>query len=160
MSKWTEPEEWGRLLSGESCPICLRGGPLDTIAELEVSSLAAGAGATIRGNCTLFLKRHAVELYELPPAEAAAFMRDAQRVSEAVHEATGAVKMNYEIHGNTIPHLHLHLFPRYVGDPFENRPIDPRRVAPPAYGPGEFEEFVARVLARLDRSRPVGDFGG
>ncbi len=149
MSKWTEREEWGRLLSGESCPICLNGGPLCTIAELEVSALAAGAAATIKGNCTLFLRRHAVELYELAPAESAAFMRDVQRASRAVHEVTGAVKMNYEIHGNTIPHLHMHLFPRYVGDPFENRPIDPRRPAPTAYGPGEFEEFVARVLARL-----------
>jgi len=35
-------------------------------------------------------------------------------------------KMNYEIHGNTIPHLHIHLFPRFAGDPFVGRPIDPR----------------------------------
>ena len=33
-------------------------------------------------------------------------------------------KMNYEIHGNTIPHLHLHLFPRFENDPFAGRPID------------------------------------
>ena len=25
-------------------------------------------------------------------------------------------KMNYEIHGNTIPHLHMHLFPRTAGE--------------------------------------------
>jgi diadenosine tetraphosphate (Ap4A) HIT family hydrolase len=152
MSKWTEPEEWERLRSGESCPVCLRGGPLDAFAELEESFLTASPGATIRGNCVLFLKRHAVELHDLSPPEAAAFILDARRASRAIQEVTGAVKMNYEIHGNTIPHLHMHIFPRYVGDPFENRPIDPRRVAPPAYGPGEFEDFVARVLARLRES--------
>jgi diadenosine tetraphosphate (Ap4A) HIT family hydrolase len=32
--------------------------------------------------------------------------------------------MNYEIHGNTIPHLHVHLFLRYKGDPFEGGPIN------------------------------------
>jgi diadenosine tetraphosphate (Ap4A) HIT family hydrolase len=37
--------------------------------------------------------------------------------------------MNYEIHGNTIPHLHLHLFPRFAGDPFQGRPIDGRSTA-------------------------------
>jgi diadenosine tetraphosphate (Ap4A) HIT family hydrolase len=35
-------------------------------------------------------------------------------------------KLNYEIHGNTIPHLHMHVSPRFPGDPFEGRPIDPR----------------------------------
>ena len=53
-------------------------------------------------------------------------MRDLQRVSKIVQEITGAVKLNYEIHGNTIPHLHVHLFPRYKGDPFEDGPINPR----------------------------------
>jgi diadenosine tetraphosphate (Ap4A) HIT family hydrolase len=34
--------------------------------------------------------------------------------------------MNYEIHGNSIPHLHLHLYPRFRGDPYEGRAIDGR----------------------------------
>ena len=32
--------------------------------------------------------------------------------------------MNYEIHGNTLPHLHIHLYPRQVDDAFVGRPID------------------------------------
>ncbi|HEY1919062.1 MAG TPA: hypothetical protein VGH27_26110 [Streptosporangiaceae bacterium] len=31
-------------------------------------------------------------------------------------------KMNYEIHGNTIPHLHMHLFPRMAGDVYAGYP--------------------------------------
>ncbi|HEV3469623.1 MAG TPA: HIT family protein [Pyrinomonadaceae bacterium] len=149
MSKWSNPEEWARLRSGESCPICLQGKPTNIIAELEVSFLTAGEETPIKGSCALFFKRHAVELYELSPEEAAAFMRDAQRASKAVHEATGAIKMNYEIHGNTIPHLHMHLFPRYVGDAFEGRPIDPRVVTAPVYAPGEFAGFIADVQMHL-----------
>ena len=37
--------------------------------------------------------------------------------------------MNCEIHGNTIPNLHLHLYPRFAGDPFQGRPIDGRSTA-------------------------------
>jgi diadenosine tetraphosphate (Ap4A) HIT family hydrolase len=37
--------------------------------------------------------------------------------------------MNYEIHGNTLPHLHLHLYPRQPDDPYVGRPIDPNRSA-------------------------------
>ena len=76
-------------------------------------------------------------------------MKDLQRVSKALHAITGAVKLNYEIHGNTIPHLHVHLFPRYKGDPFEGGPIDPRRVQTSPYQTGEFETFIQQLQARL-----------
>lgn len=82
--------------------------------------------SSLPGSCALLLRRHAVELHELAPDEAAAYMRDIQRLSRAVQAVTGAVKMNYEVHGNTIPHLHMHFFPRRIGDPFEDRPIDSR----------------------------------
>jgi diadenosine tetraphosphate (Ap4A) HIT family hydrolase len=150
MSKWTDPEEWERLCRAESCPVCLRGRPSDVIAELGASYLLAGEDAPMKGYCFLLLKRHAVELYEIAAEEATAFMRDIQKVAKAVQEITGAVKMNYEIHGNTIPHLHLHLFPRYVGDRFENQPINPRSVTTAVYAPGEFAEFRQRLRQAME----------
>jgi len=103
----------------------------------------------MRGYCCLVLKRHAVELYDLNADEASALMDDIQRVAQALQMITGAVKLNYEIHGNTIPHLHVHLFPRYKGDPFENRPIDPRLIQESPYKEGEFEGFLHLLQARL-----------
>ncbi len=76
-------------------------------------------------------------------------MRDLQRASRAVKSVTGAVKLNYEVHGNTLPHLHLHLFPCYPGDPFEGGPINPRAVAGPVYAPGELEVLKQRLRAAL-----------
>jgi diadenosine tetraphosphate (Ap4A) HIT family hydrolase len=149
VSNWSNPQEWEELRNAESCPVCLRGRPRDFIAELDASFLMAGEDSPMKGYCFLMLKRHAVELYELSPEEATAFMRDIQRVSKAVHEITGAVKLNYEIHGNTIPHLHLHLFPRYIGDVFENQPINPRLVNTPVYTPGEYADFVSRLQQML-----------
>jgi hypothetical protein len=46
---------------------------------------------------------------ELPEATAYAFTRDARRVSNALLAATGVVKLNYEIHGNSLPHRHMHV---------------------------------------------------
>ena len=157
VSKWSHPDEWERLCSAESCPVCLRGRPSDIIAELDASFLLAGEDAPMKGYCFLLLKRHAVELYELSSEEASAFMRDVQRASKAVHEITGAVKLNYEVHGNTIPHLHLHIFPRYVGDAFEGQPINPRIVVSRVYGPGEFAAFAERLREALaETSAGVG----
>jgi hypothetical protein len=50
----------------------------------------------------------------------------------------------HEIHGNTLPHLHVHLFPRYNGDPFEDGPFNPSLIRESPYGPGEFESSGAR----------------
>jgi diadenosine tetraphosphate (Ap4A) HIT family hydrolase len=33
--------------------------------------------------------------------------------------------MNYNILGNVIPHMHVHIVPRYFTDSAPNRPIDP-----------------------------------
>ena len=154
MSSWSDPDEWSKRCGGEACVICQRGRPLDVIIELEVSWVTMGERATMRGNCCLFFRRHAVELHDVRPEEAAAFMRDVQRLSRAIQSSTGAVKMNYEVHGNTIPHLHMHFFPRYVGDPFEGAPINPRLVSGPIYAPGEFEALKQRILSELALGAP------
>ena len=109
--------------------------------------------SAVPGYVCLVSQIHAVELHDLPAAAAEAFMRDARRVSKAVATVTGAVKINYEIHGNSIPHLHMHVFPRYRGDRFEGQPINPRLVMQPVYGVGEFEKtrdaFVAELRATV-----------
>jgi diadenosine tetraphosphate (Ap4A) HIT family hydrolase len=152
MALWSDPERWHRLREGLDCPICDRGRPRDVVAELETAYVTATEQACLFGYCCLVLKRHAVELHEMPEGEAGAFMLDLRELSRAVQEITGAVKLNWEIHGNTIPHLHAHLFPRYVGDRFERRPIDPREVEPSAYGPGRFDRFVADLRQQLGRA--------
>jgi diadenosine tetraphosphate (Ap4A) HIT family hydrolase len=78
---------------------------------------------TCRGYACVIAKRHVVEPYELDAAERSAFFSDAVEVARAVDALFQPVKLSYEIHGNTLPHLHLNLFPRYVGDPFEGGPV-------------------------------------
>jgi diadenosine tetraphosphate (Ap4A) HIT family hydrolase len=152
MSRWNDPEGWSRLLSGEDCPICRsigeEGVPLGTVAEMEVSYLTSRPSHAVHGYCCLVLKRHAIELHDLKDDEADSFMRDARLVGRALQEVTGAVKMNLEIHGNTIPHLHAHFFPRYVGDRFEGGPVDPRQEP---FVMDEFGDFVAGLRAALGR---------
>ena len=69
-------------------------------------------------------KRHIVEPFELDEPELTAFWKESMAVAKALDDLTQPSKMNYEIYGNTIPHLHLHLFPRFDGDPFQGRPIE------------------------------------
>lgn len=129
--------------------ICRQGSPNDILVELETSWVTVNEDALMRGYACLVLRRHAVDLHDLSGPEGAAFMRDIRRLSTAVQQVTGAVKLNYEVHGNTIPDLHMHFYPRYRGDPFEGGPINPKVVRKPAYVPGEIIDIRRRLHEAL-----------
>ncbi len=152
MSLWNDSKRWAALCSGAECPICLRGEPLDMVANLESSWVTMQEAAPVRGYVCLVPRSHAIELHDLSESDALAFMRDARKVSRAVSKATGAVKLNYEIHGNSLPHLHLHFFPRYRGDQFEGQPINPRLVNHPVYARGEFQTMRNAFIDALNAS--------
>jgi diadenosine tetraphosphate (Ap4A) HIT family hydrolase len=101
------------------------------------------------GYVCLVSRVHVVELHEFSVMQAETFMRDVQRVSKALSVVTAAVKLNYEIHGNTLPHLHMHFFPRYAGDPFEGRAIEPCRATQPVYAPGQYSDMRDRLVRAL-----------
>jgi diadenosine tetraphosphate (Ap4A) HIT family hydrolase len=126
---WSDPERWEELKRPESCPICLNGQPRDVIAELEATWATAGPEAPLPGYACVVSKRHVVEPFELPSAELTAFWNEAMIAARALYQLLTPAKMNYEIHGNTMPHLHLHLFPRFAGDPFVGGPVDPRQTS-------------------------------
>jgi diadenosine tetraphosphate (Ap4A) HIT family hydrolase len=153
MSAWNDAGRWAALCSGATCPVCRRTEPLDLLAGLEAAWVTAPEAAPMRGYVCLVARIHAVDLHELPAPAAAAFMHDAQLTSRVLSSTTGAIKLNYEIHGNSLPHLHMHFYPRYPGDRFEGRPIDPAAPPRPVYGPGEFAQFRRAFLARLDELR-------
>jgi diadenosine tetraphosphate (Ap4A) HIT family hydrolase len=60
--------------------------------------------------------------------------------AERVARLLRPVKVNYEIHGNSLPHLHAHVFPRFAGDRFVGGPID-RRAAPVEQSDDELERL-------------------
>ena len=108
---------------GSRCPICASGHPLDVIAELDATWVTAQPIAVLPGYACVVARRHVEEPFQLPDDELIAFWREAMAVARALDSLLEPRKMNYEIHGNSIPHLHMHLYPRFLGDPFEGRPI-------------------------------------
>jgi len=60
-------------------------------------------------------------LNDLGDEARACFLLDMALIGDAVLEATGARRINYEILGNTEPELHAHMFPRYADEPEDRR---------------------------------------
>ena len=126
---WSKPAEWERRRRPDGCVICVAGAPLDIIAELPATWATAPRTAPLPGYVCVVARLHAVEPFELSAEDQTRFWRDAMLVARAVADVVRPIKMNYEIHGNTLPHLHLHLFPRGPDDPYVGGPIDPRTSA-------------------------------
>ena len=150
MSGWNNPPEWEKQRSGSECRVCRS--KHDALIQLPVSWVLVGPDDPVRGYACLVFGRHVIELHDLTEAEGTALMKDIKAVSAAIARIVHPVKMNYEVHGNTAPHLHVHFFPRYVGDQFEGGPIDPRVASRPTYAGGEFERFRDQLRAALRRA--------
>jgi diadenosine tetraphosphate (Ap4A) HIT family hydrolase len=84
------------------------------IAELPQSFVVLGDQQFYRGYCILLAKRHATELFLMPAADARALFDEMRLVAEAIAAVTHPWKLNYECLGNTVPHVHWHLFPRFA----------------------------------------------
>jgi diadenosine tetraphosphate (Ap4A) HIT family hydrolase len=135
------------------CVMCEKygraGGPLH-IADLETSRAFLHEDQFFPGYVLLVLQRHAVELYELSAPERGTLVEEVSRVAQALARLFRPVKMNYELLGNQVPHIHWHLVPRLTTDPAPAAPIwrvdhEPVPLAPPAAR--ERIEAIRRALA-------------
>jgi diadenosine tetraphosphate (Ap4A) HIT family hydrolase len=126
-------------------------GPL-LIAELETARAYLHEDQFFPGYVLLVLRRHATELYELPARERAAHLEEVTRVAEALARVFQPVKMNYELLGNQVPHIHWHLVPRLATDPDLRQPIwrvDHASVALDAVAARHRVEAIRRALGAL-----------
>ncbi|MBV6288787.1 HIT family protein [Pseudomonas aegrilactucae] len=73
------------------------------------------------GYCLLLPDPVVESLNDLDTEARATYLLDMARLGDAALQATGAVRMNYEILGNSEPELHCHLFPRYASEPEQHR---------------------------------------
>jgi diadenosine tetraphosphate (Ap4A) HIT family hydrolase len=95
--------------------ICSRGEPLDVLIELEASWVTASRAAPLPGYVCIVSKLHVVEPYQLQGTARRAWWDEVSMVAQAIRQATTSTKLNYEIHGNTLPHLHLQPIPAFSG---------------------------------------------
>ena len=73
------------------------------------------------GYCLLLPDPVVASLNDLDTEARAVYLLDMARIGDAVLQATGALRMNYEILGNSEPELHCHIFPRYAWAPDDKR---------------------------------------
>lgn len=93
------------------------------VAEMETGYVVLGDFHYWRGYTLFLCKYHVLDLHELEEYFRLTFLREMSEVAAAVFRAFRPHHLNYELLGNSEPHLHWHLFPRYAGEPFGSKPI-------------------------------------
>jgi len=90
------------------------------IADLQVSTAILNRNQICRGYTILYYnKNHVTELFQLTKEDRAAYMEDLNKVAKAIYDAYHPYKMNYELLGNVLAHLHWHIIPRRESDPIK-----------------------------------------
>jgi diadenosine tetraphosphate (Ap4A) HIT family hydrolase len=150
-------------MSEAGCPFCPMVATLETaetyhapsggvarrVALLPTAVAVLGNDQYYRGYTLVIARRHATELYHLPDALSTAYFQDMLRVARAIDRAFSPRKMNYELLGNTVAHLHWHLFPRYAADPNPTRPTWEHAHAPEALDEPGYARTIAAIRAQL-----------
>lgn len=102
------------------------GGPVaedDLVFVSHVTPVAPGSenSGIYLGHLVVEPLRHAPGLADLTDAEARAVGWWCSRASRALVEVAGAEHVYAAVIGDAVPHLHIHLIPRYPGTPQEYR---------------------------------------
>jgi diadenosine tetraphosphate (Ap4A) HIT family hydrolase len=135
----------------DSCTACLgQWPPADhRIGDCGLTTAYLFEDQFFPGWTVLVLNRHATELFQLSPDERSRLIEEVSRVAHTLAGFFQAVKINYELLGNQLPHVHWHLIPRLAGDPAPTEPVwrvphEPKRLAPQ-----ELRERIEALQARL-----------
>jgi diadenosine tetraphosphate (Ap4A) HIT family hydrolase len=127
MGEW--PLNWADLIRGVGCEMCENGRPEANqygvrIHEGKYTDAYLQRADVQRGYTVVIWRgRHVTEPTELDDAEAAGYGSEVLRVARALLGVYRPLKMNYQTLGNSLPHLHTHLIPRFPEDPAPGQPF-------------------------------------
>lgn len=153
------------------CPLCdklsqLHQLPADeTVWEFPHSVAFLGPWQYHTGYCVLVSRRHAHELFELPPEERDGLWNEMLILARAISDTFQPRKMNYEALGNQVDHPHWHLFPRRHDDPetlkavwlgFERAESDPAEKQRVTTGSLSRTETIRQIREALNALKAPG----
>lgn len=132
-------------MANEVCP--------NFVSELETGYVFIGPHQYFKGYTLFICKEHVAELHELATNVKLNYLTEMSLVAEAVYKGFGATKMNYELLGNGEAHLHWHLFPRMVNDPYRKGPVwwlPKEEMYSESYHPSTSETLEMRDIVRAE----------
>jgi len=89
------------------------------VVELDYCYVVLNRDQFFAGYCFVLTKAHVTELFHLDVE----IRQGINAVAAALTRVFRPTKINYELLGNMVPHMHWHLVPRFSDDPLWPKPI-------------------------------------
>lgn len=119
------------------------------ILELPHSCVILNRDQYFPGYTLLFTKTHATELFHLDRTVRSALMEEVSSVAEALYAVYSPAKINYELLGNMVPHIHWHIVPRFSSEPLWPRPIWSEPHEELVLSPYEYRQRIETIRSAL-----------
>jgi diadenosine tetraphosphate (Ap4A) HIT family hydrolase len=107
------------------CPMCRRWEKEKDLQVIELphSYVTLNRDQYFPGYTLLFTKDHVTELFHFDRDVRSSLMEEVSAVAEALYGIYKPAKINYELLGNMVPHIHWHIVPRFSSEPLWPRPV-------------------------------------
>ena len=118
------------------------------VCELPYSIVYLFRDQKNKGRCVVAFKGHKTEYFQLTPEENAGYFADVAKVAKALDELYHPDKLNYATYGDGMPHVHVHVVPKYKGGVSWGEPFTDK--LPPVHlTDAEYQEMIAQLRAKL-----------
>ena len=104
------------------------------------------------GYCLLIAREHVTELFHLSSLHRTTVMQEVALVAEVLADLFQATKINYELLGNKVPHMHWHLIPRKQGDYVWPRPVWAETLGPMLLCREEYQQRCRLIRHRIEEA--------
>lgn len=136
----------------ENCFYCENGDKLNSlmieICELSCSTVYLNRDQKHKGRVIVKFKDHKTEYFQLTEEERNGFFADLALAAEAVFKLYHPDKINYATFGDGVPHVHVHVVPKYKGGLNWGEPFDdtlPKQMLED----DEYEKMVEEIRSEI-----------
>ena len=139
-------------MTGVTCKACAGEWPRKDhwIADFGLTQAYLFDDQFFPGWTVLVLKRHATELFDLTKDERSRLIEEVSEVAMALTMAFEPVKINYELLGNQLPHIHWHVIPRLTGDPVPREAVWTVKHEPKRLTRDELRQRITLIRTHLE----------
>lgn len=122
------------------------------ICKLDYCTVYLNRDQKHKGRIVVKFKDHKTEYFQLTKEENAGFFAELALAAKAVFNLYHPDKINYATFGDGVPHVHVHVVPKYNGGLNWGAPFDdslPKQLL----SDEEYEAMVKEISAEIERLR-------